>query len=136
MKSFALALLFTLSLVSCQKLIDPVKTSNAELIGNWTDPQYSDTIITYTRVNNLVENQYGIAFKESNKLVERQNSGFCGTPPITTADYEGTWSWNDSIVNITVGFWGGTIDRTWRIITLNNQKLVVSVIKSEYHTGK
>ena len=136
MKTIALALLFSLALVSCQKLIDPVETGNAGLIGNWTDPQYTDTIITYTRVNNLVENQYGIAFKESNKLVERQNSGWCGTPPITTADYDGTWTGNDSIVNITVGFWGGTIDRTWRIITLTNQKLVISEIKSEYHTGK
>ena len=136
MKTVIVALLFTLTLVSCQKLIDPVENGNAELIGSWTDPQYTDTIITYTRVSSLVENQYGISFKEGNKLVERQNSGFCGTPPITTADYEGTWTGNDSIVNISVGFWGGTIDRTWRIITLNNQKLVISEIKAEYHTGK
>lgn len=136
MKTIALAILVALSLVSCSKLIDPVEAGNDELIGNWTDPQYTDTVITYTRVNNLVENQFGISFQEGNKLVERQNSGWCGTPPIVTADYEGTWTGNDSVVNINVGFWGGTIDRTWRIITLNNQKLVISEIKSEFHMGK
>jgi hypothetical protein len=136
MKKIALVFLFMITLVSCQKLIDPVETGNPELTGSWIDPQYTDTIITYTRANKLVENQYGITFKESNKLVERQNSGWCGTPPITTADYDGIWTGNDSIINITIGFWGGTIDRTWRIITMTKQKLVVSVIKSEYHQGK
>lgn len=136
MKTIVSVLFLTLVLVSCQKLSDPAETGNAELIGNWTDPQYSDTIITYKRVNDLVENQYGISFQEDNKLVERQNSGWCGTPPIVTADYEGTWTGNESVINISVGYWGGTNDRTWRIITLNNQKLVISEIKSKYHTGK
>lgn len=136
MKTIAFALLFAFFLVSCQELTDPIKTGNAELIGNWTDPQYSDTIITYTRANNLVENQYGIAFKEGNKLVERQNSGWCGTPPITTADYDGIWTWTDSIVNISVGYWGGTADLTWKVIQLTEKKLVISVVKSEYHQRK
>jgi hypothetical protein len=136
MKALALTFLLSLSFVSCQKITDPVETGNPELIGSWTDPQYTDTIITYTRAENLVENEYGITFKPGNKLVERQNSGFCGTPPITTADYEGIWTQNDSIVNITVGFWGGTTDYTWRIITLNDQKLEITIIKSDYHQGK
>ncbi len=136
MKTITLLFLLSLALTSCQKLADPVVTGNEELIGSWTDPQYTDTIVTYTRAQSLVENQYGITFKTGNKLVERQNSGFCGTPPITTADYEGTWSQKDSIVNITVGFWGGRIDYTWEIITLNDQKLVITIVKADYHNGK
>jgi hypothetical protein len=136
MRTLTLTLLLALAFVSCQKLTDPVETGNPLLIGSWTDPQYTDTLVTYTRVSNLVENQYGIKFQTGNKLVQRQNSGWCGTPPIVTADYEGTWMWSDSLVNITVGFWGGTADLTWKVIHLNDQKLVISVVKADYHQGK
>lgn len=136
MKTLTLTLLLTLVFVSCQKLIDPVETGNPELIGSWIDPQYTDTIVTYTRAGDLVENQYGIKFISGNKLVQRQNSGWCGTPPIVTADYIGTWNGNDSIVNISVAYWGGTADLTWKVIVLNDQKLVISVVKADYHHGK
>jgi len=136
MKALTLSLLLTLAFVSCQKLIDPVETGNPELTGSWIDPQYADTIVIYTRAGSLVENQYGITFKTGNKLVQRQNSGWCGTPPIVTTDYEGTWTWNDSIVNITVGYWGGTADLSWKVIKLTDQKLVISILKADYHQEK
>lgn len=135
MKPTIIALLCTLALVSCQKLADPVFTGNEDLIGSWTDPQYTDTLVTYNRTENLVENQFGITFKPGNKLIERQLNGWCGTPPITTADYEGTWKTDGSIVIINVGYWGGTADYTWRIVSLNNQKLVISILKADYHSG-
>lgn len=136
MKTLLLSLLVTLTFVSCQKLTDPVKSGNPEIVGSWTDPQYSDTLVTYNRVDDLVENQYGIKFEQGNKLVQRQNSGWCGNPPIVTTDYEGTWTWNDSTVNITVGFWGGTADLTWKVIQLTDQKLIISVVKADYHKGR
>jgi hypothetical protein len=136
MKTITLAILFSLALFSCQKEENTVKNGNPDLIGSWINPQYNDTLVTYNKAENLVENQYGITFKSDNKLVQRQNSGWCGTPPISTADYEGTWNWNNSIVNISVGYWGGTVDYTWKVKTLNNQKLVISILKAEYHQGK
>ncbi len=133
MKTITLALLFILALASCQKNDDRVYTGNETLIGSWTDPQYTDTLVTYTRAENLVENQFGIIFKPDNKLIERQLNGWCGTPPITTADYEGTWKTDGSIVAINVGFWGGTADYTWRIVSISDQKLVISVVNSKFH---
>jgi hypothetical protein len=130
-----LAIFLILALASCQKAETLVDEGNPVLIGSWVNPEYNDTLVTYTRANNLLENQYGITFKPGNKLVDRQNSGWCGTPPISTADYEGTWTQKDSIVNITVGFWGGTVDYTWEIISLYNHKLVIKIVKSEYHQG-
>ncbi len=132
-KNFIIAILVSLAFVSCQKLSDPIDTGNPELIGCWIDPQYVDTLVTYTRSENLVENHYGIKFDLNSKLIQRQNSGWCGTPPVITADYAGTWNLNDSIVKITTAYWGGTVDLTWKIIALNNRELVVYVIKSEYH---
>jgi len=136
LKKLTIAILVTIAFVSCQKLADPIDTGNPELTASWIDPQYVDTLVTYTRAENLVENQYGIKFETNSKLILRQNSGWCGTPPITTADYAGTWTWNDSIVKITTAYWGGTVDLTWKIITLNHRELVVYVMKSEYHEGK
>jgi len=136
MKTLIVALIFTLAFMSCQKLTDTLETGNPELTGTWIDPQYTDTVVTYTRAGDLVENHYGIKFKTGNKLIERQNSGWCGTPPIVTADYEGTWMWIDSNVNIKVGYWGGTADLTWKVIQLTDQKLVISVVKADYHQGK
>lgn len=135
-KTLVTAILISIAFISCRKLADPVDTANSELIGSWIDPQYTDTLITYARSENLLKNQYGITFESNNKLIQRQNSGWCGTPPICTADYEGTWHSNDSIVNFTVGYWGGTADFNWKILTLDNRKLVIAVIKSEYHMGK
>lgn len=136
MKLTLTALFLLLLSVSCQKVETPVDESNTDLIGSWINPQYTDNLVTYSRATNLVKNQFGIIFKSDNKLVERQLNGWCGTPPITTADYEGTWTKNDSIVNITVGYWGGTAQYTWKIVTLNKQKLVISVVTTSFGEGK
>ena len=136
MKTFLLALLISFALVSCKKDENPSANGNPNLVGNWINPQYNDTIVTYDRAQNLVKNQYGFTFKSDNTLIERQLSGWCGTPPISTADYDGTWTWNDSIVNITAGYWGGNVDYTWKVLKLNDLKLVISILKTEYHQEK
>jgi len=136
MKAYFIFLLITLALFSCSKEDIPVQNENTELIGSWINPQYSDTLVTYTRAETLVENQYGITFENMGKLVQRQNSGWCGTPPVTTADYEGTWTQIDSIVSITVGYWGGISTQKWKIVSLNNSKLTLQIIESIYKQGK
>jgi len=128
MRTFLFVLFCCLALISCRKEDTIIKENNDELIGSWVNPQYNDTLITYDRAENLVENQYGITFKQDNTLVLRQNSGWCGTPPIVTADYEGTWASDSDTVTITAGYWGGTSTFKWRIISLRDQKLVVSSI--------
>ena len=135
-KTLTIGILFSIAFASCQKLENSIESGNTDMKGTWVNPQYTDTIVTYTRVEKLVENEIGITFNSNNTLVYRQNSGWCGTPPISTADYEGTWNWNDSVVNINVGYWGGTADFTWKIISLNGRKLEISVVKSEYHQEK
>jgi hypothetical protein len=133
MKTILLAFFVSIILLSCQKDETPYQSGNADILGNWINPEYNDTLLTYTRSENLVENQYGISFKPQNKLIERQNSGWCGTPPIVTSDYEGTWTRNDSIINITVAYWGGIADYSWKIISIDRHKMVVYLMKSDFH---
>ncbi len=136
MKKILIVLLISLALISCRKDEHPVLKSNDNLLGSWIHPQYNDTLITYQRADNLLENELGITFLSGNKLISRQNSGWCGTPPVTMADYDGIWIWNDSIVEINVGYWGGKVDYTWKVISLTSRELIISVVKYDYHDGK
>lgn len=100
-----------------------------KLIGYWTNPQLNDTLWTFERTNRLADNQYGFAFKPKHVFIERKNSGWCATPPIAYSDFDGTWSQNDSIVNISVGYWGGKMDYQWKIIWVDKEKLSVYKIQ-------
>jgi hypothetical protein len=135
MKLIILTILVSVCLFSCKKDDNQTNIGNHKIVGTWINPQYNDTLVTYYRAGNLKENELGFTFKTDNTCVARQNSGWCGTPPITTADYEGTWTSTDSTVNVNVGYWGGTIDYTWKIISVDDKKLTIATIKVLYQNG-
>jgi hypothetical protein len=126
-------LLSVLSLIACEKNNENSATTTDHLIGSWFNPRYNDSIVTYERSQGLVENDYGFSFKEDFTFVERKNAGFCGTPPISYADFEGTWSENDSIIKITVDFWGGISEYTWKLEFVNKTTLIIIRVEEEYH---
>ena len=126
-------LLFGFSFIACEKNNDNTAASNDDLIGSWFNPQYNDSIATFERSEGLLDNEYGFSFHEENTFIERKNAGWCGTPPISYADFDGTWTKNDSIIEITVDYWGGTADYTWKIVTINEALLKIYVIKQDYH---
>ena len=126
-------LLFSIVLLtSCENDID-LKSDEAELIiGHWISPVYIDTLVQYTRAEGLNDNDYGISFNPGNSLVERQNAGWCGTPPISFANYNGTWSKTGDIIDITVDFWGGKANHKWKVIANDKKTLTIYSVKSEY----
>jgi hypothetical protein len=89
-KLFLIIILIGTLSYSCSKdktNIDP----NNLLIGVWNYSTYQDNAIVYTR--NLEFNDVNCyRFNADGSLVERKNSGWCGTPPISYADYDGTWT--------------------------------------------
>lgn len=137
MKRFAfVAIILIVSLSGCKKDEITITSANESLAGIWIKPYYTDTLITFERAKTLTENEYGIVFYSDSKLIERKNNSFCGTPPITTSDYSGTWSVNDSLVNISVGYWGGNAEYKWRIKSITVSRLTVSVVEQKYINGK
>ena len=102
------------------------------LIGNWVSPLYIDSLVQYTRAGGLKDDDYGISFKSENILIERQNAGWCGTPPISYANYGGTWSKTGDIIDISVDFWGGKVNRKWKVITIDEKSLTIYPVKTEY----
>ena len=123
-----LALLF----VQCKADAD-IYPENEQLIGSWIHPVYNETYtqVQYEKANRLTDNAYGFTFLSNHSFVERKNAGWCGTPPIAYADFDGTWATKGSIINITVGYWGGQMTYQWKIISIDEQNLVIESIQSE-----
>ena len=125
--------LFVLAFIACEDSDDLKIDSTSDLLGYWITPAINDTIYTYERANALKDNDYGFAFKSDQVFIERKNSGECATPPIAYSDFEGNWSANDSIINITVEYWGGMADYKWKIVKLDNTSLSLSKLEQEYN---
>lgn len=78
------------------------------LIGTWTYSDYQDDASIFSR-NQKFNNDHCYKFNPDGTLTERKNAGWCGTPPISYADYDGTWTaLNDTLIQINVGYWGGS----------------------------
>jgi hypothetical protein len=63
-------------------------------------------------------------------MVERENSGGCATPPVTYANYRGTWNIiNDTLIQIRVGYWGGTTSYKLDIKSVSPTTLKVQIVQ-------
>ena len=122
---FLISMLFACLFVACEKENGSVNTGTEYLLGYWINPQYKDSIIVFERSANLVENNYGFSFKPDHIFIERKNSGWCGTPPISYSDFDGTWEKNNSDLIINVGYWGGSLEYKWKIVSVNKDYLKI-----------
>jgi len=102
------------------------------IIGKWANAEYSDSTITYHRVSGIPVNEYGFEFRTDGTFIEQKMFGWCGTPPVSYTDYNGNWIQTDSVLAIRVGYWGGMVNYKWKIVSLNNEKLVTIRLSEEY----
>lgn len=100
--------------------------SDEPLVGFWSYSDYDNEIQLFNRVSQLPENNQGYAFFEDGEYQERANSGFCGTPPISYAVYNGSWSVNATDRLILEGaFWGGEKTDKFEIVSVNESVLKI-----------
>jgi hypothetical protein len=132
-KSGFIGLLVILSLMACNKEKDQLGKYTGDLTGNWSNPIYTDSIVTYERSESLPVNEYGFSLNENYTFVEHKNSGWCGTPPVEYALYHCNWTKNDSLLLITVGYWGGMVDYKWKIVSVDQNHLSIIVLQTNYH---
>ncbi|WP_158839978.1 hypothetical protein [Polaribacter sp. L3A8] len=117
-----LFLLFVVTvLFSCEKNDVAIDTDNL-LLGTWVTPVYNDETTTFKRANTLPSDAYGISFSENGNLVER-TSGWCGTPPLSYFNIEGSFELENTLINISTQSY--PTDYAWRIISLTENELVV-----------
>lgn len=121
-------------LSSCQiEVMETQKQRDCTFCGAWTyersellpNNQYASV---YRRTPDLVENQYGFAFNANGELVMRQNSGWCGTPPITTSDYPGKWQQEGNTVFVQSAYWGGPKNYRFTLLSVNDRELKIQTI--------
>ena len=101
------------------------------LIGVWNYSGFQDNTNIFSRNNEFIDN-HCYRFNSDGTLTERKNSGFCGTPPISYADYSGTWTiLNDTLIQINVGYWGGTTRYKLDIEVINSNSLEASYVPED-----
>lgn len=130
MMKTSIRIVLFLSLVicfSCNDDNDGITIDESDqLIGSWINPISTDAELKFTRASALKKNTYGISFLQQSVCVER-SSGWCGTPPITFFDYEGTWSRKGNIITITID--NGMEAIQWEIKTLNDDYLIIEMLQ-------
>ncbi len=107
--------------------------SKKQLIGIWLfeENSSSENSATLLKSKKFKEDEPGIQLKKNGKLVKRQNAGRCGTPPISYANYEGTWAMTgNSTLTVKYEFFDGTIEEDWKILETNKNRLKIVVLDS------
>jgi hypothetical protein len=125
---YSLLIVVAMSFLSaCNKTDEstiPVDSSNL-LLGIWVNSQYVDTAIVMTRSLNFMDSSDGYEFKTDGTLIQRANAGWCGTPPISYANYTGTWSqMPDKTIFIETEYWDGSTSFSLEIIQVNESQLI------------
>ena len=132
-KTRLIIIMLGIAFIACEKNDENKTANSAQLIGSWHNLIYTDSIVTFTRSASLEENEYGFSFNEDNSFIERKNSGWCGTPPVSYTDFDGTWTNNDTIIEISVGYWGGSAEYKWKIVTVDDVNLKIIILEQDYH---
>jgi hypothetical protein len=121
--------LFVFALIaSCENNVEP-KLSTDSFIGTWVESGNEDNynIMVMTKADSLASDKYGFTFLANGEFIERKNSGWCGTPPISYGNFKGNWiKTSDSTIDIKVAFWGGQDTFSIVIVSLNSDKLKFS----------
>ena len=127
-----LSLFLPILIVSCEQK-EEIISDNSDFIGIWTNPIFSDSISSYKRTNSLPDDNAAIQFKPGGVFLNKANAGWCGTPPITYATYEGNWTIsNDSVLTINVPYWGGEIHYKWKIERIVDDTLTLIRREEKY----
>jgi hypothetical protein len=126
-KLHLLALFICSLLLSCAK--DSIKIDpNNLLIGTWNYAGYQNNVSVYARSLDFSDNP-GYKFNSDGTLVRRNISGWCATPPVSYANYDGTWTiLNDTLIQIHCEYWGGTMDYRMNINSVNLDSLKIEEI--------
>jgi hypothetical protein len=111
-------------LLSCTKEVN-TPLYDDPLLGVWIFSDYKENKAVYNRSVAFTDN-HCYNFKPDGTLIERKNSGWCGTPPISYDNYNGTWeNLNDTVILINVGYWGGSTSYYLDIEKVNAENLEV-----------
>jgi len=121
LKTIIIALL-TFSL----RIFSPDDFQTEDLYGIWVNVGQENNYAIFEKKDAFVENMPGIHIMKDGILILRQNSGWCGTPPISYSHEKGKWEQtSDSTLTITHKYMGSKAATVWEIKELSENKLKV-----------
>ena len=127
-------LLVLVIMFACEKDLMETEAlgNNAGIVGTWIEQRYEEDVLWLDRAKNLDPSKYGFTINEDGTFIEHKNAGWCGTPPISYDNFDGTWeAVSDSLLEITVGYWGGTMTYQIRIVSLDGDNLAIRYLYAE-----
>jgi len=128
-----LAALSMFALAACSSGNEPAEAVPGDLQGVWVVSDSAFDEGHYHRAAAFEEQRGGWEFNSNGSLIRRQIDGWCATPPLIYANYQGGV---DAVTGDTItvhhGYWGGTLTMTYRIVTLTQNDLELEFI-SETH---
>jgi len=123
-------ILILLIAISCSKDSEQIENkSDHSVIGTWIHSSFNEDIRVLYRNNEFIDN-YGVKFIENYELIEKRNSGFCGTPPISYAEFKGKWNEiSEQIIEINIDFWEENLTYQIEIVSLTADTLKIKYIR-------
>lgn len=127
-------LLFALLALACEKEGVDLEAlgENMDIIGTWVENGYTEDLRLLKRSSDLDPSKYGFSIEDDGSFLERKSSGWCGTPPISYENFEGSWvALSDSLLDITVAYWGGIMTYQMRIVSMDAEELQIRYLFEE-----
>lgn len=99
------------------------------LFQKWVYVNYKNGNLIYESKSKFEKDKPAIEFNENGTIEKKQNSGWCGTPPIDYEIVSGTWkSISDSLIELEYKDWRGPVKDTLKILALSKSKLVLKPV--------
>jgi hypothetical protein len=97
-----------------------------DLEGKWISKgyNYDNGTDIYVKVKDLPPDKGGYQFDKDGTLTVKQNSGWCGTPPVHYQTVTGIWKKvNDSVIHIEHRNWRGSVSKDLQVISLSKTEM-------------
>ena len=127
---FLILAIISLLLNSCTK-DEPKIDPEYSLIGTWSNSGFEENAMVFIRSNEFTDNNC-YRFNPDGTLIVRQNSGWCGTPPISYSNYPGSWMViNDTLIRVEASYWGGKTSYMLDVeeVNLNTLRIITVAAK-------
>jgi hypothetical protein len=124
-------------LISCENEMVSLADlgSNAGIVGTWVEDRQQGDTLYLDRSGSFDQEKYGFSIHDDGTFIEHKNAGWCGTPPIAYDSFEGSWEpVSDSLLDITVAYWGGVMTYQIRIVSLAGDELAIRYLYTENRT--
>lgn len=98
------------------------------LLGTWVQTGYDENSVIYMRSSRLRDDGPGMVIQADGRVVLRGIAGWCGTPPVSYANYEGRWSKSGPVLRTTVHYqWMPEASvQEQEIVSVDSKRLVLA----------